>query len=266
MNDTMELKPEQQAIVKQAEIISGELTTFKISNQIEYDKAGDYRRNIKTTYKQIEELRLSLTRPLDALKKRWQDFFAPSLSKLDNADKILETGRLEYSREQEEIRQRQEAKLRAAAEAEEAKKRKIKEEQEAKWREEEEAKRKEAARQEAIAANAKSEKARKAAEEAAAKARAEADKAAKLAEERKEQAANVQVIAPTLASTVTKSNGIGARKNWKFVIVDETLIPRRYLIPDLIQIGKEVRAAGDTLNIPGIGIYSEDKEVVRTRV
>lgn len=265
MSETMELKPEQQAIVKQAEVISGELTTFKISSQIEYDKAGDYRRNIKTTYKQIEELRLSLTRPLDALKKKWQDFFAVPLNKLETADKILETGRLTYSKEQERLRQEQEEKLRRAAEAEEAKKRAIKEAQEAEWRAKEEAARKEAQRQADIAAKATNEKNRKAAEEAAAKARAEADKAAKLAEERKEQAANVQVIAPVLASTITKSNGISARKNWKFRIIDESIIPRKYLTPDLLQLGKEVRACGESLDIPGIEIYAEDKEVVRTR-
>jgi uncharacterized membrane protein YqiK len=253
MNDALELKPEQQAIVKQAEVISGKLSNFKIHNQAEYDVAGDYRRSIKTTYKQIEELRLSLTRPLDALKKRWQDFFAVPLDKLSNADHILEAGRLTYSREQEKIRFEAEEKLRKAAEAEEAKKRAIKEAQEQEWRKREEAARKEAERL------AKAGKA-----EAAAKARAEADKAAKIAEERRQQAEEVQVIAPVLASTVNKTDGIGARKNWKFEIIDKSLIPRKYLIPDLVQIGKEVRAAGDTLSIPGIRIFSEDKEVVRT--
>lgn len=252
--DTLELKPEQQAIVKQAEIISGELSNFKIHNQNEYDVAGDYRRSIKTTYKQIEELRLSLTRPLDALKKRWQDFFAVPLDKLSNADHILETGRLTYSQEQERIRKEAEEKLRRAAEAEEAKKRAIKEKQEAEWRAKEEAARIEAER---------FAKEGKAAE--ATKARAEADKAARLAEERRQQAEEVQVLAPILASTVNKSDGIGARKNWKFEVVNPDLIPRKYLIPDLVQIGKEVRAAGENLNIPGIRIFSEDKEVVRTR-
>lgn len=263
--DTLELKPEQQAIVKQAEVISGELVNFKIHNQAEYDVAGDYRRNIKTTYKQIEELRFSFTTPLDLLKKKWIEFFSIPLNKLSNADKILETGRLTYSRDQEKIRAEAEEKLRKQAEAEEAKKRAIKEAQEVKWRAEEEAKRKEAARLEAIAANAKNEKARKAAEEAAAKARAEADKAAKIADERRKQAEDVQVIAPVLSSTVNKTDGIGARKNWKFEVIDESLIPRKYLTPDILQIGKEVRAAGDTLSISGIRIYSEDKEVVRTR-
>lgn len=262
----LELKPEQQEIVRQAEVISGQLVNFKIHNQAEYDVAGDYRRNIKTTYKQIEELRLSLTRPLDALKKKWQDFFAGPLDKLSNADHILESGRLTYSREQEKLRAETEEKLRRAAEAEEAKKRAIKEAQEAKWRAEEEAKRKEAARLEAIAANAKNEKARKAAEEAAAKARAEAEKAAKLAEERREQAANVQVVAPVLASTVTKSNGIGASKNWKFRIINSALVPREYLIVDDKKLGALARGTQGTVRVIGVEFYFEEKEIVRSKL
>lgn len=262
----LELNPEQQAIIKQAEVISGELANFKIHNQAEYDVAGDYRRNIKTTYKQIEELmRVNFTRPLDVLKKKWQDFFAVPLDKLTNADKILEAGRLTYAREQERIRLEAEEKLRKAAEAEEAKKRAIKEAQERAWREKEEAARQEAERLNKIAREATNAKARAEAEAAAIKARAEAEKAAKIAEERRQQAENVRVVAPILASTVEKTSGISGRKYWKFEVIDENLIPRKYLIPDLVQIGKEVRAAGDTLNIPGIRIYPDDKESVRTR-
>lgn len=260
----LELKPEQQAIVKQAEVIYGELSTFKISNQEEYDKAGEHRKSIKGTYKQIEELRFSFTTPLDELKKKWIAFFNIPLNKLSNADSILEKGRLTYSREQERLRQEAEEKLRKAAEAEEVRKRKIKEEQERAWREKEEAARKEADRLAQKAREATNAKAKAEAEAAAAKARVEAEKAAKLAEERKQEAEDVQVIAPILAPTITKTAGIGAKRYWKFEIVDESLIPRKYLIPDAVKIGKEVRAAGDTLSISGIRIFPDDKESVRS--
>ncbi|MFZ2602725.1 MAG: hypothetical protein WAX79_01840 [Candidatus Omnitrophota bacterium] len=268
--EEVKLQPVNQSIVeaenKLIVVLVEEVNNLSIKSQSDYDCAGELRIKIKTKIKKLDELRKSATVPLDNAKTIIMGWFKPLGERLTIADRILETGRLTYSREQERIRAEAEEKLRIKAEAEEAKKRAIKEAQEAKWRAEEEAKRKEAARQEAIAANAKNEKVRKAAEEAAAKARAEADKAAKLAEERKEQAANVQVIAPVLASIVIKSNGIGARKNWKFRIIDDSIIPRRYLTPDLLQIGKEVRACGESLSIPGIEIYPEDKEVVRTRV
>jgi len=43
----------------------------------------------------------------------------------------------------------------------------------------------------------------------------------------------------------------------KFRIVDESLIPRQYLVPDMVKIGGVVRALGCTVNIPGIEIYEE---------
>jgi len=253
MNE-LELKPEQKKIITQAEKITKDLSDFTIRNQEEYDRAGEYRKNIKIAYKEIEELRFSFTRPLDALKVKWTEFFAVSLSKLKAADTVCERERLIFFKEQERIRLEQEEKLRKAAEAEEAKKRKIKEDQERAWREKEEAARKEADRL---------EKAGKA--EEAEKARAEQAKAAKLAEERRIQAEEVRVVAPVLAPTVEKTAGISGRKNWKFEIIDEALIPRKYLQPNLVQIGKEVRAAGENLSIPGVKIYPDEKEVVRTR-
>lgn len=265
--ETINIKPITAESVdienKSVSILVDKATSIAIKDQQGYDIAGELRVEIKTKIKKLEELRKSATVPLDNAKAIIMGWFKPLGERLANADKTLETIRLTYSREQERLRQEQEEKLRKQAEVEEARKRAIKEAQEKAWREKEEAARKEADRQAQIAAKAKNEESRKRAEEAAAKARVEADKAARLAVERAEQAANVQVIAPVLASTVNKTKGIGARKNWKFKIVDEDLIPRQYLTPDICQIGKEVRAAGDTLNIPGIRIYSEDKEVVK---
>jgi hypothetical protein len=234
-------------LVKKAEAL-------QVHNQDTYEIAGNLRVEIKTKIATLEKTRKSATVPLDNAKAIIMSWFKPLGERLAGADSILEKGRLVYVREQERIRLEQEEKLRKAAEAEEARKRKIKEEQEAAWREKEEAARKEAERL---------EKAGKEAE--AAKAREEQERAAEKAKERAQEAAEVQVVAPVLASTVEKTAGISGRKNWKFEIIDENAIPRKYLQPNLVQIGKEVRAAGDTLSIPGIRIYPDEKEVVRTK-
>lgn len=218
VNNTMELTKEQQIVVEHAESISTQLTTFKISNQMEYDQAGEHRKTIKGAIKQIDEMRFSFTRPLDDLKKKWMEFFNTPVQKLEHADSILEKGRLAYAREQERIRQEAERKLQAEA-----------------------------------------EKKRLAAEKKAEEARASGNEAK--AEKYEEKAA--AVIAPTLAPMVEKTLGIGTVKRWKFEITNETLIPRRYLTPNLVQIGKEVRASGDMLNIPGVKIYAEEGEMVR---
>jgi len=228
--------------------------SLKVNDQPSYELAGALRIDIKTKIAALDKTRKSATVPLDNAKAIIMSWFKPLGERLAGADSILEKGRLVYAKEQERIRQEQEEKLRKAAEAEEAKKRKIKEDQERAWREKEEAARKEAERL---------EKAGKA--EEAEKARAEQAKAAKLAEERRLQAEEVRVVAPVLAPTVEKTAGISGRKNWKFEIIDEALIPRKYLQPNLVQIGKEVRAAGENLSIPGVRIYPDEKETVRTK-
>jgi hypothetical protein len=212
-NNILELQPEQQLIVKKAEDISTKLSTFKITTQEEYNISGEHLKSIKSAYKQIEDLRLSMTRPLDDSKARIMDFFRIPLNVLTNAEGVLKKGILMYQRAQEAIRIEQEKKLQAEAEKK---------------------------RQEAL--------------EKAEKARAEGKDAK--AEKYEDKANNI--IAPTLAPTIQKVSGVSTKMIWKFEVIDETLIPREYLTPDLVKIGKVVRATGNTLPIPGIRIFPEE--------
>jgi len=43
----------------------------------------------------------------------------------------------------------------------------------------------------------------------------------------------------------------------KFRIVNEAIIPRQYLVPDMVKIGGVVRALKNQANIPGIEVYEE---------
>jgi len=213
ITETLELKPEEQAIVKRAEDISTRISNFKITSQDEYNVSGEYLKSIKSTYKQIEDLRMSMTRPLDDSKKRIMDFFRKPLDILTNAEGVLKRGILMYQQAQERARIEQERKLQVEAEKK---------------------------RQEALA---KAEAARAEGKEAKA--------------EKYEDKAN-GIIAPTLAPTVQKVSGISTKMVWKFEVIDEKAIPREYLIPDLVKIGKVVRSVGNTLPIPGVRIYPEE--------
>jgi hypothetical protein len=50
--------------------------------------------------------------------------------------------------------------------------------------------------------------------------------------------------------------GLTYRDDWKFEIIDSAALPREYLIPDEIKIGRVVRALKGTTNIPGVRVYS----------
>lgn len=60
-----------------------------------------------------------------------------------------------------------------------------------------------------------------------------------------------------LPSYAAKAKGTQTRRTWKFEIVDASLIPREYLVPDEKKIGAVVRALKDSACIYGVRVYSE---------
>lgn len=73
------------------------------------------------------------------------------------------------------------------------------------------------------------------------------------------------VPAVVLPKEVPQVENIDATKKWKYRIVDESLIPRAYLLINEVAIGKVVRALKSKAPeiIPGIEVYSED--IIRVR-
>jgi hypothetical protein len=81
--------------------------------------------------------------------------------------------------------------------------------------------------------------------------------------------ANPAPIAPlvipkvTVAPVIPKQEGIASRTNWKFRIVNESLIPREYLKPDEKKIGEMVRTLAAETKIPGVEVFAEETVSVR---
>lgn len=107
-------------------------------------------------------------------------------------------------------------------------------------------------------------KARKEAEErqleAAAAAEAAGDK------EGAEEIINEEVFAPPveIAKSVPQVDDIHYRDNWKFVIEDAGLIPRKYLMPDEKKIGGVARSMKLDAKIPGVKVWNDRKPVDRS--
>lgn len=66
-----------------------------------------------------------------------------------------------------------------------------------------------------------------------------------------------------VAPKVPVVQGISERKVWKYRIINHSLIPREYLIPNEVAIGAVVRSMKENANIPGVEIYSESSTSVR---
>lgn len=75
------------------------------------------------------------------------------------------------------------------------------------------------------------------------------------AEEIRAEAMSIPV--PVVPKKVEKVKGISFKENWKFRIVNETKIPRKYLIPNEKELGQIARSTHGKVNIPGVEFYSE---------
>ncbi len=53
--------------------------------------------------------------------------------------------------------------------------------------------------------------------------------------------------------------GATLQTNWKFEIINESLIPRTYMIPDVVKIGATVRSQKGNTKIPGVRIWPDTK-------
>lgn len=229
------------------------------------DIAGEELRGIVTRRKQIEELRLSLTRPIDQAKRNIMDMFRGPDDRLAQSESLLRDGITRYQRAEREKAEaiRREAEARAAAErAEQAR---IQREAEAAERQ---------AREEAEAASRAGDAA------AAAAAEVAASEAAAAAESAREQVELSEIAPPApLAVVAHKATGIGTRQNWKAEVIDFRALVLAaaeralagddfllgFLLPNDKALGMAAKSMQRKLVIPGVRVYAEDILSVRRK-
>lgn len=195
--------------------------------------AGNELSYIKALQKKLEDKRTSITKPLNDALRAVNDLFRPAKTWLEEAETLRKRAILGYREEQE---------------------RKVREEQR---RLEDEA-RKERERLAAAAAEAdrkaselKTEKAREAATAKADALRAQAQ----------------ATVAPTVAApSHVKMGGQAVRETWTYEIVDATLLPREYLMPDERKLAGVVKVMKASTNVPGIRVIRGEALASRAAV
>jgi hypothetical protein len=228
MDEMKEIQAEDRAVVVSTAVVAMVTETeelvemarrLEITNVEQYTAVGSWLKDTKAKKKRFEDERMGMTRPLDASKKRIMDWFARPIALLDEAEKSMKRAMLKYTEEE-----------RRRAEEEEARQRRI--------AKEEADRRAEVLRQEAE------------------KATAEGDEEG--AQRLIEKAAEVPISTPMVRAEVPKVRGISVSKVWKYRIVDETLIPRRFLVVDKEALGQYARATKGQDPVAGVEFYSED--------
>lgn len=69
-------------------------------------------------------------------------------------------------------------------------------------------------------------------------------------------AAPITVAAPA-PQPVLAAQGTTDKENWKFRVVDDSKVPREFMTPDLVKIGKVVKAMKGSTRIAGVEVFDE---------
>lgn len=108
-----EITQEAKEVSESTDLLLQEAKDFKIKTVADLEISANILKTIKQKKKKIDEVRKTITRPLDAAKKRIMDFFRPAENKLSEAENIIEKTILDFRAEE---RKRIEEEQRKAAE------------------------------------------------------------------------------------------------------------------------------------------------------
>ena len=229
--------------------------SIRVVDADSYKVAGHFFAEIKAKIKEIEAARVRRVKPLNDTVKLLNEDFNGVKAQLESILKVVEAPMLAFQREEE--RKRREAEEAARKERERI-------EAEARAKAEEERRKLEQARRDAEeAARAAAEAAEDPfeaalAQEEAARKEAEAEAARKAIEDSLREAALAKNAVVVDAPAKITAAGTSLRKAWKFRIVDASLIPRGYLIPDEQALGQIARTEKEAASVPGVEFYAVD--------
>jgi len=239
-----------QQIVPQVKRLYSALEDFKVTSQASYLEAGDKIKIVKEKIKFVEGEKSKILDPINQARVNTIAFFDTPLTMLrdlkDKLDKKMSAWRQDQLEKQRIAQEKAEAE---AKEKERAEKERLRKEAEAKEKEAAEARKKAA------------DLAKKESFEKSEKARLEAEKKTKEAKDLKTEAKEVEVEVKTVKPKVEKIANLHYRRYWKARIVDEKMIPRKFLKPDEVAINAYVSENKDKAVIPGVEVFFEDKTI-----
>lgn len=241
-------KPEVRELVAQTQALFEVGSHYAVVSVADYEVAGAELQRVKGAQKRLDDLRKSITRPIDAAKKAVMDFFREPEEKLARAESGIKRAMTGFQAEEDRRRREEQARADEAARKERARLQAIADETARKAREQAEAQRR--AAEEAAAAGRAAEAQRL----AAAAARTEEKAAAKAGAFESRAAA---VVAPVISREPPKVIGVQTREVWKFEVMDSDLVPRQFLSVDEAKIRKVVGALKGDTRIEGVRIWSE---------
>lgn len=218
METTTQIPKEVEISIKESEAMLLNCEKIEITNNDQYQRAGEYLKSVKTKSKEIEKIRTSITQPINASLSAINSFFKKPQEILQKAEIKIKKSILDFQEKEERKRKVEEARLAEIARREEEKERK---------------------RLEQIAERAVNS--------------GKIEKAEEILDIAESLHIPQQVAMPTFEAI----KGVSTPTNWKWKLINIEDVPRKYLKLDETKITKMVIAIKDDFDIPGIKIYSE---------
>lgn len=110
-NETEIIPVEATRKVAESEALVKTYDNFRITTAEVYVNAGGDLKVVKSKIKELNELRLSLTRPIDDSKAKIMAFFQRPLDFLKKTELIINSEMVNWNKKQEEIRQAEQTRL-----------------------------------------------------------------------------------------------------------------------------------------------------------
>jgi hypothetical protein len=114
-NAVIEVPEETASAFRGAETISNVSRLIVINSPQMLDIAAADLRDIKTRARDLEAMRVSMTKPLDESKRRIMDLFRGPLSQLEAAEGNIKRAMVAYNTEQDRLRREEQARIDEAA-------------------------------------------------------------------------------------------------------------------------------------------------------
>lgn len=100
--------------VNSTSLVLEQAYAIKIKNDQDFADAGDFLRDLKTRAAEIDDLRKTMTKPLDEAKQRIMDFFRPATKRLQDAEIAVKSAISGYTQEQKRRRLEEQARAEEA--------------------------------------------------------------------------------------------------------------------------------------------------------
>lgn len=197
---------------------------LEIKNDEQAKTASEILSDIKKKYKELEEQRKSITKPIDDAKKQVMALYKAPMELLERAERHLKGLILKFQEEKERKAREEAERIRRLAEEEAEKQRKKLEAQIQK-----------------------------------AQDKGKVEKVEELIE-KKNEIENTPIIIPNIVPSKPADN-ISFKEIWKAVVVDFKELPDEYKIPNQQTLDRVAQATKGTVKIPGV-VFEMQKIVV----